>query len=209
MQRIRKGRWLLAGLIVLVVTAPFIGCAGEKSVDSGSEPLGQVSQATTPDPGFKSAAITENLYAAGLPLGQFGELDTHVHRSADGLSATPADWQLMLKTKGLTDLHVQSNIWAPGSHTGWHTHPGPSLISITAGTLTVYDESCRPRVFSARGADAAATPGSGFVDVGGGDVHLVRNEGSVEARAVAVQFIPAGAPRRIDVPIAPCTLPDF
>jgi hypothetical protein len=38
------------------------------------------------------------------------------------------------------------------------------------------------------------------VDVGGGDVHLIRNEGTEEARAVVVQFVPAGAVRRIDAP---------
>jgi hypothetical protein len=29
-------------------------------------------------------------------------------------------------------------------------------------------------------------------------VHVLRNEGSVEARTIAVQLIPAGATRRID-----------
>jgi hypothetical protein len=38
----------------------------------------------------------------------------------------------------------------------------------------------------------------GFVDPGGDHVHVLRNEGSVEARTIAVQLIPAGAPRRID-----------
>ena len=37
----------------------------------------------------------------------------------------------------------------------------------------------------------------GLVDEGGDHVHVIRNEGSVEARTVAVQFIPAGATRRI------------
>jgi hypothetical protein len=38
----------------------------------------------------------------------------------------------------------------------------------------------------------------GFVDEGGDHVHVIRNEGPVEARTVAVQLIPAGATRRID-----------
>ncbi|HZY02428.1 MAG TPA: hypothetical protein VFF02_02925 [Anaeromyxobacteraceae bacterium] len=40
--------------------------------------------------------------------------------------------------------------------------------------------------------------GEGFVDPGGDHVHVLRNEGSVVARTVAVQLIPAGAARRID-----------
>jgi hypothetical protein len=51
------------------------------------------------------------------------------------------------------------------------------------------DPSCTPHVY---------TVGMGFVDAGGDHVHVVRNEGSVEARTITVQLIPAGATRRID-----------
>ena len=49
---------------------------------------------------------------------------------------------------------------------------------------------CKPHVY---------TQGMGFVDPGGDHVHIIRNEGTVEASTVAVQLIPAGQPRRIDV----------
>jgi hypothetical protein len=39
----------------------------------------------------------------------------------------------------------------------------------------------------------------GFVDPGGDHVHILRNEGDVEAKTIAVQLIPADAARRIDV----------
>jgi hypothetical protein len=39
----------------------------------------------------------------------------------------------------------------------------------------------------------------GFVDPGGDHVHIIRNEGTVEARTIALQLIPANAMRRIDV----------
>ena len=132
----------------------------------------------TPSLGFTSTTIAK---------ARFGELDSHVH-------SVPADWQEMIKTKGLSDLYVQSNIFAPGGSSGWHTHPGPSLVIVTQGTVTVYegdDPSCTPHVYSAGGSNA-------FVDVGGGAVHLVRNESTAEARTVVVQLIPAGAVRRID-----------
>jgi quercetin dioxygenase-like cupin family protein len=96
------------------------------------------------------------------------------------------------KTKGPSDLYVQSNVWATGGSTGWHTHPGHSLIIVTAGAVTAYegdDPSCTPKEYTA---------GMGFVDPGGDHVHLLRNDGPVEARTVAVQLIPEGAPRRID-----------
>jgi predicted metal-dependent enzyme (double-stranded beta helix superfamily) len=134
----------------------------------------------TPSTGFTSTTIAK---------AQLGELNTKVH-------SVPADWHAMIQTKGLSDLYVQSNVFAPGGSSGWHTHPGPSLITVTAGAVTVYDgddPSCTPHVYSATGTN-------GFVDVGGGDVHLIRNEGSEEARTVVVQLIPTGAARRIDAP---------
>jgi quercetin dioxygenase-like cupin family protein len=134
----------------------------------------------TPSIGFTSTTLAK---------AQLGELDTKVH-------SVPADWHAMIKTKGLSDLYVQSNVFAPGGSSGWHTHPGPSLITVTAGTVTVYDgddASCTAHVYSANGTN-------GFVDVGGGDVHLIRNEGAEEARTIVVQFIPTGTARRIDAP---------
>jgi quercetin dioxygenase-like cupin family protein len=111
-----------------------------------------------------------------------------------GCESENPKWELELKVKGNSDVYVIQNTWQPGTHTGWHTHPGPSLITVVAGTLTVYDASdptCTPRIY---------TSGQSFTDIGCGDVHLVRNEGSVVAVAIAVQIVPAGAPRRIDMP---------
>jgi hypothetical protein len=79
-------------------------------------------------------------------------------------------------------------------HTGWHTHPGPSLITVKSGTITAYDgddPTCSPTVYSA---------GEGFVDPGDGHVHILRNEAGVPAETVAVQLLPQGSVRRIDVP---------
>ena len=81
---------------------------------------------------------------------------------------------------------------AIGGQSGWHTHPGPSLITVTVGEITAYDDKlCSPHVYHA---------GEGFVDPGDGDVHLLRNESGAVAETVAVQFLPTGATRRIDAP---------
>ena len=87
------------------------------------------------------------------------------------------------------------NKFPPGSDTGWHSHPGPSLIFVVAGTVTNYtsgDRACRPQVYVA---------GSSFVDEGGKDSHLLRNEGTVPAETIAVQLLPTGSTRRIDEPV--------
>lgn len=133
-----------------------------------------------------------------LALGRFGGIDVFNHvalpESAQAAKHWGRVWLSMQKTRGLSDLYVQSNVWEPGGTTGWHTHPGHSLIIVTAGTVTAYDgddPACQPRVY---------TQGMGFVDRGGDHVHNLRNEGGVEARTIAVQLIPGGATRRIDAP---------
>lgn len=97
-----------------------------------------------------------------------------------------------IKTHGFSDVYTVLNVVAPGGHTGWHSHPGPSIISVRAGVATEYhaDDPGTPHVHLA---------GSSFVDDGEG-AHIVRNEGSTPLELVAVQILPAGAPRRIDQP---------
>ena len=106
-------------------------------------------------------------------------------------------WDLKTKVKGDSDVYVVRNTWPVGAHSGWHTHPGPSLITVISGELTVYDAdnpTCTPIVYHA---------GESFTDVGCGDVHLIRNEGTVCAVNLVVQIVPAGQPRRIDAPQPP------
>jgi quercetin dioxygenase-like cupin family protein len=106
-------------------------------------------------------------------------------------------WELETRVKGNSDVYVTQHTFPIGAHTGWHTHPGPSLITVVAGALTVYEgATCTRKVYTA---------GQSFTDIGCGDVHLVRNEGSVTAMDVAVQIVPAGQPRRIDAPAPACS----
>src|SRR5262245_16616259 len=72
--------------------------------------------------------------------------------------ASTSFWLSWQKTIGSSDLYVQNNVWDPGGDTGWHTHPGSSLIIVTAGTVTAYegnDPTCTPHLY---------TQGMGFVD---------------------------------------------
>jgi quercetin dioxygenase-like cupin family protein len=127
-----------------------------------------------------ASGVTSTLFA----VGQFDEIDT---------KAKTGDWESEIETKGLSDLHVLENRIAPGGTFGWHSHPGPSFVIVKTGALTLYrgdDPDCTPQVFAA---------GSGFVDEGG-DVHLVRNEGSIETVVYVTSLVPSGAPRRIDEP---------
>ncbi len=143
----------------------------------------------TPAAGFASTTIAR---------GRFLEIDTNNHVFFPQSEKGHRDlWLSFQKTKGPSDLYVQSNVWAPGGTSGWHTHPGHSLITVTAGAVTAYegdDPSCTPHVYTA---------GMGFVDAGGDHVHVLRNEGFVEARTITVQLLPAAANRRIDAEANP------
>jgi quercetin dioxygenase-like cupin family protein len=130
-----------------------------------------------------------------------GLLDLTCNEINTVINGTLFNWNLKLKAKGDSDLYVTQHTFPVGAHTGWHTHPGPSLITVVSGALTVYeasDPTCTPKIYTA---------GQSFTDIGCGDVHLVRNEGSVVAQDVAVQIVPKEAPRRIDVTPAPSNCP--
>ena len=103
----------------------------------------------------------------------------------------PDRWKAQLKTHGQSDVYVVDNKFPPGASTGWHSHAGPSLILVVAGTVTNYpgdDPSCTPRAYSA---------GAGFIDPGGGHLHMLRNETGAVAQTIAVQLLPKDAARRI------------
>jgi quercetin dioxygenase-like cupin family protein len=99
------------------------------------------------------------------------------------------DHSVKIKTKGLTDAYVAYRRIAPGGHSGWHSHPGPVLVLVTAGTATLYDDCVTPFDYPA---------GSGFVEAG--DTHLVANEGDTDVELIVVFLVPRGAPTRIDEP---------
>jgi quercetin dioxygenase-like cupin family protein len=132
-----------------------------------------------------------------LAVGRFDEINAFNHLIPPDFwkSRHNSDvWLSWQKTKGASDVYVQSNVFPSGASSGWHTHPGHSLLIVTAGTVTAYegdDYNCLPHVY---------TQGIGFVDPGGDHVHNIRNEGAVEARTIVVQLIPADAMRRIDAP---------
>lgn len=139
----------------------------------------------TPVCGVVSVNLLDPVLAANYPSGL---LDLMCRE----LPSTRLPWYLKMNVRGDSDVYITQHTFPVGAHTGWHTHPGPSLITVVSGELTVYeagDATCTPHVYH---------QGESFTDIGCGDVHLVRNEGTEPAMDVAVQIVPAGALRRIE-----------
>lgn len=147
----------------------------------------------TPASGFTGATVVK---------GTFGEINVFnsILPPDIGQSWVKSDmWLSWQKTKGESDLYVQSNTWQVGATTGWHSHPGHSLIVITSGTVTDFESDskhpCTATVYTGTPAQPAT-----LVDEGGDHVHQIVNTGGTVATGYAVQLIPAGAARRIDAP---------
>jgi len=60
-------------------------------------------------------------------------------------------------------VYVVNNTVAPAGYSGWHTHPGPSVVLVKFGNgngpMTATNPTCTPRQAPGR---------TGFIDAGGG-----------------------------------------
>ena len=80
---------------------------------------------------------------------------------------------------------------APEASVGWHTHPGPVIVAVAEGALSIINASdCVLRVYEA---------GQSFIDPGHGNVHVGFNASTTEDTVVYATFleVPAGSPPTI------------
>jgi mannose-6-phosphate isomerase-like protein (cupin superfamily) len=144
--------------------------------------------------GVGSAVATPGVGVLAAPILARGTLEAgdghgHGHHGK-------RDRPVKIKLQRPSDVVVQQVTIAPGGSTGWHSHPGPALVIVKSGSLTLYDgddPTCTPRVFEV---------GGGIIDdsVDASHVHLLRNLGAGPLITVTFQIVPAGAPRRVDAP---------
>ena len=103
--------------------------------------------------------------------------------------------QVQLKTKGRIEVAVQRIVAVPGATFGWHSHPGPTIVTVLSGTLTLYHaEDCTEGIEYAQGTSFSNLPP---------EIHLARNEGTVDLVIYASYFVPMNTPPvalRIDQP---------
>ena len=138
------------------------------------------------------AAMTTGVAAATPGAGAVTEAQ------ARGTMVDPAGEKLKIITgllrSGLhrsTDVAVQKLTIQPGGHTGWHTHPGPTVVVVKSGTVTFIDEDCDVHTYNV---------GDAYVDQGVGHVHIARNDDTEPVVLWNATFIPGprGIPSRVD-----------
>ena len=102
-------------------------------------------------------------------------------------------FNVQLKTHDDADVEVTSGSANASGNSGWHYHPGPVLVLVKTGALTIYhagDPDCHGTTYTA-----------GMTFIEGSTPHIVRNEGAVTSEFVGVFFVPAGQPRRIEADV--------
>lgn len=104
---------------------------------------------------------------------------------------------LRLEAEEPTDAAVVRATLEPRGSTGWHGHPGPSLVVVKSGTLTMIQPArggtCSIRAFG---------PGSAFEHPK--RVHTFENRTEAPVEFYVVYLVPAGAaPLLNDVPTVP------
>jgi quercetin dioxygenase-like cupin family protein len=90
-----------------------------------------------------------------------------------------------------TNTIVAEFTFGPHSSTGWHSHPGKTLVTVASGYFTVYHNDCHSHTYG---------PGDSFVELPS-SVHVGRNETDGTVKLGVVFFgVPIGGSPRIDQP---------
>jgi quercetin dioxygenase-like cupin family protein len=99
-------------------------------------------------------------------------------------SSSPADAAIVQVTQGV------------GGHSGWHAHPGPAVVIVKSGEVTIQQaKDCSSKTYTA--GQVAVEPS--------GHVHIARNTGTTTLELwIAFLDVPVGADARIDGPDPGC-----
>ena len=146
-----------------------------------------------------AAAVSVLLTAVALATPGFGILSAPVHARASFVDPVDIKFKVggvegdIIHVRDAQETVMQQIVVGAGGHTGWHSHPGPAVVLIKSGELTLYssdDPTCTGRTYMA---------GQAFVDSGQGHVHIARNLTQSPTELWVTYFdVPSGGPFRID-----------
>ena len=156
-------RRLLLLLIIAIGTVVLAGCGAMGTSEEGNSPTTHTPSANSPK-GESATSVT----ATPLTRGTLGK----VKAENDGITVE--------SVPDSADIVTVKVVVKPGGSTGWHHHPGITLVSVASGTATEYRADCEKTVLKA---------GEGFFE-GTDEPHIVRNEGNVDAVLYPTFLIP-------------------
>lgn len=173
---------------IIGVATVFVACSTDRQT-VGPHERGSAGSGTMTVPA--DAHLTMGVGTTSTPLGRatFGDPDNQTFN----IKRKTGDWDIQIKSKPAFDIAVQSIVFQPGGHSGWHSHPGPVFIQVVSGTMTFYvadDPTCTPIL---------RTAGQGYLDLGDRP-HIARNESGQPATNVVTYFAPPGAGLKFDEP---------
>jgi quercetin dioxygenase-like cupin family protein len=155
---------LVAVGVIFLLALGGCGAMGSSSSEEDNSPKGESAPPFTATP---------------LSRGTLGE----VKAENDGITVESGP--------GSADIVTVKVVIKPGGSTGWHHHPGVTLVSVASGTATEYRADCEKTVLKA---------GDGFFE-GTDEPHVVRNEGNVDAVLYPTFLIPTEtSPEKLTIP---------
>jgi quercetin dioxygenase-like cupin family protein len=107
----------------------------------------------------------------GRTTGPVGVHLTTLSHATFGSSVRADGAGVHFRTRGPKQALVTSITVDPGGTFGWHSHPGPVIVTVAKGTLAEFHAEGH------RCPRTTVTAGQAFVE-SGGEVHLARNAGS-------------------------------
>ena len=130
------------------------------------------------------------LVGAALATPGFNIISAPVHArgTTDGRIDVSSEAGIKLRTRRAIDVATQQIVIGPGGHTGWHSHPGPVLVTVKSGALRViYADDCT-------GLGTVYDAGDTFVDRGDETVHIARNGSATANVELWATYLVPGAP---------------
>jgi quercetin dioxygenase-like cupin family protein len=129
-----------------------------------------------------AALATPPLFFTGTPIAR---------------GTTPGQFKIKLQdSSSPADAAILQVTQAPGGHSGWHAHPGPAVVIVKSGEVTIQQaKDCSSTTYTA--GQVAVEPA--------GHVHIARNTGTTTLELwITFLDVPVGAPTRIDAPDPGC-----
>ena len=155
---------------------------------------------TNPSKARRAAAILAVMAIGGL-ASWAGVAGAHTAPTSSGINVdfrqtVVVDDPIHINMRRGTEVTTTRLDVLPGGHTPWHYHPGPHVVAVTVGKVTVLETDCVPRgEFSA---------GQGFFDPGTAKprhIHTLYNPGLDPAQVIITDFREPGA--ALTVPVDP------